>query len=83
MTGKVETGIFNLEVLGKVASLEIREASSKLTAEITLTARSPCGWKSIYRGIGDQSGKVNLAIRAAPALLDATEQAIRDKSKAH
>jgi hypothetical protein len=79
--GKVAPGIFNLEGLGEWASLEIREASSKLTAEIT-----PDGAIAMrveihdIGGIGDQRGKVNLADpEAAPALLDATEQAIRDE----
>jgi Ger(x)C family germination protein len=83
VTGEVETGIFNMGVLGQWASLEIREASSKLTAEITpegaIAMRVEIHETS---GIGDQKGKVNLADpEADTALLNAAEQAILDEAE--
>jgi hypothetical protein len=41
-----ENGIFNLEVLGEWATIEIREASSKMTVVISPDGRIAIRWKS-------------------------------------
>jgi len=77
--GKVKTGVFEVNVLNATATVEIRDASCKVTPVLYTDGSAVFNVEvRTTIGLGDQSGTANLTDPDnVPALLNASESAIK------